>query len=261
MSVAASQDGPRHNYLARHKPIPAGHLDDRRSTYWVDRQPLGPPTVMAMTPRLEALSKHRSLVANYRANREYSYDKEPFYKEIKRTSSNVPEASPRVVALSAHKIYHSDYQFDRDLPTNTRPANDASSRVEELARSKTELWQKKGGWPNENVFHTFLPQPVSLTARKHTATARVEALAEHKPYHTSFRPERPIRWDISEETLKINASLRVCQLARPRSRNLAKDDDFDPYFVPKAARHATITPRVEELSIPLPRKVRAKKAA
>ena len=69
------------------------------------------------------------------------------------------------------------------------------------------------------------------------------------------------RWDIPEQALKINASLRVCQLARPRSRNMAKDDDFDPYFVPKAARHATITPRVEELAIPLPRKVRSKKAA
>lgn len=67
------------------------------------------------------------------------------------------------------------------------------------------------------------------------------------------------RWDIPDDALKINASLRVCQLARPRSRTLAKDDDFDPYLVPKAARHAQITPRIEELSIPLPRKVRSKK--
>ena len=66
--------------------------------------------------------------------REYSYDKEPFYYEIKRTNKNVPEASPRVVALSAHKEYHSDYQFDWNLPTDTKPPKDASPRVEELAR-------------------------------------------------------------------------------------------------------------------------------
>lgn len=61
-------------------------------------------------------------------------------------------------------------------------------------RSKTELWDKKGGWPNEQMFYTSLPQPVSAAAMKASATPRVESLAEHKNVSAGFRPERPIRW-------------------------------------------------------------------
>ena len=68
------------------------------------------------------------------------------------------------------------------------------------------------------------------------------------------------RWDIDSKTLTANASLRVCQLARPRSRNRVVEEEFDPYIVSKAARHAQITPRVEELALPIPRKQRTKKA-
>ena len=62
-------------------------------------------------------------------------------------------------------------------------------------RSKTELWEKKGGWPNEKTFYTILPQPVSSTAMKASASPRVETLAEHKPINRNFRPEKPIRYD------------------------------------------------------------------
>lgn len=261
--MAASQGGSRIDFLARHKPIPAGHVDDRRSVYWVDRQPLGAPTAMAMTPRLEVLSKHRALVSQYKFNRDrkFAMDLEPFYKMIKPTSKNVPEASPRVTALSAHKNVVSEYKYDRELPSLTSEVGSATARIEQLSRSKTELWRSKGGWPNEAMYYDVLPQPVSESAKKAAATPRVETLAEHKHVNTAFKPEKPVRWDIPEQTLKINASLRVCQLARPRSRSMIKDDDFDPYLVPKAARHAQITPRVEELAVPLPRKQRSKRIA
>ena len=60
---------------------------------------------------------------------------EPFYDEIKRTNPNVPEASPRVEALSAHKQAHSNYEYDRDLPTEVSGnVSEASPRVQELAR-------------------------------------------------------------------------------------------------------------------------------
>lgn len=69
------------------------------------------------------------------------------------------------------------------------------------------------------------------------------------------------RWPIEEQALKINATLRVCQLARPRSRTMIRDDGWDPYMVSKAARYAQISPRVEELSAPIPRKCRSKRVA
>ncbi|KAF6031867.1 THEG [Bugula neritina] len=214
-----------------------------------------------MTPRLEILSKNRNLVGEYKFNHDRtSYlAHEPFYKEIYPTSKNIPEASPRVVTLSAHKNASYEYQYDRDLPTKASETSEASARVGELARSKTELWEKKGGWPNTKMFYEVLPQPVSQSARKAVATPRVEALAEHKKVPATFRPERPVRWDIEEQALTVNASLRVCQLARPKSRSMIKDDGWDPYIVSKAARYAQITPRVEELAAPLPRKQRSKK--
>lgn len=61
-------------------------------------------------------------------------------------------------------------------------------------RSKTEIWnQKKGGWENEKMYYTFLPQPVSPAAMKASASPRVETLAEHKQIHRDFKPERPVR--------------------------------------------------------------------
>lgn len=59
---------------------------------------------------------------------------EPFYYEIKKTSKNVPEASPRVDTLSAHKKVHTKYGYDRLLPLETPKGSDASPRVGELAR-------------------------------------------------------------------------------------------------------------------------------
>lgn len=59
---------------------------------------------------------------------------EPFYKEIYPTSKNIPEASPRVVTLSAHKNASYEYQYDRDLPTKASETSEASARVGELAR-------------------------------------------------------------------------------------------------------------------------------
>lgn len=61
---------------------------------------------------------------------------EPFYKEIKRIDvKKIPEASPRVEALSEHRNAHNEYAYDRDLPTvASKKVGDATLRVEELAR-------------------------------------------------------------------------------------------------------------------------------
>jgi len=123
-----------------------------------------------------------------------------------------------------------------------------------FCRSKTEIRQSKGG--QEEQFYDFLPQPVSSSAQKASASARLEALSDHKKYHHLFRTQRDVQWEIDPQTLKVNASLRVCQLARPRSRTMIRDDNWDPYQVSKAAKFAQITPRIEELSECLPRKQR-----
>ena len=94
---------------------------------------------------------------------------------------------------------------------------------------------------------------------KAVCTSRVENLADAKRPHTNYRPERPVEWPVQDNALKAVASLRLQQLARPKSRTSA-NDDYDPYKVSIGARLARVTPRVAELAEPIPRKVRQKKA-
>jgi hypothetical protein len=62
---------------------------------------------------------------------------------------------------------------------------------------------------------------------------------------------------VSEEAMKSIATLRLQQLSRPQSRCLIRDD-YDPYKVSPGAKKAAPTPRLEELSAPIPRKIRPK---
>jgi len=55
-------------------------------------------------------------------------------------------------------------------------------------------------------------------------------------------------------------TMRQQQLARPKPR-VALDQDYDPYKVSNGARNAVASPRVSELAVPIPRKVRSKKLA
>lgn len=73
-----------------------------------------------------------------------------------------------------------------------------------------------------------------------------------------FQGEKPVQWPVSEQALKSLATIRLQQLSRPRSRTMIRDD-FDPYKVSPAARKTRPTPRLEELAVPIPRKVRTKK--
>lgn len=100
--------------------------------------------------------------------------------------------------------------------------------------------------------------PVSPAAKTAQCTSHVESLAEPKKYHPRFAGEKPVQWSVDESALKAIANLRLQQLSRPRSRTMIKDD-YDPYKVPMAARRAHATPRIEELCLPIPRKVRPKK--
>lgn len=81
---------------------------------------------------------------------------------------------------------------------------------------------------------------------------------EKCPLQQEFKDEKTVKWPVSQEALEAIASLRLQQLSRPRSRTMIKDD-YDPYKISPAARKARTTPRLDELCVPIPRKVRSKK--
>lgn len=131
----------------------------------------------------------------------------------------------------------------------------STDRLEAL--SKPKVRQDRFGMV-ETEWGQFYP--VSDAAKKTQPTERIESLAESKRYHSQFQSEKPVQWPVSDSAMKAIASLEIQKLARPRSRTMIKDD-YDPYKVTIAARRARATPRLEELCVPIPRKVRAKKVA
>ncbi|KAL4218541.1 hypothetical protein ACF0H5_023275 [Mactra antiquata] len=128
-----------------------------------------------------------------------------------------------------------------------------SQRIEQLSVPKQR--QDRYG-----VYETEWGQynPVSTAAMKANHTERIETLAQSKGYYKGFRDERPVQWEVEQSALNAIATLRLQQLARPRSRTMIKDD-YDPYKISPSAKRARCTPRVDELCVPIPRKVRQKK--
>ena len=169
------------------------------------------------------------------------------------------EASDRVASLSQPKDWARFFTLHRPVMTTvSKGAQNASAsdRIEHLATPKQyqplkikESWEFDCyKWDNE----------ITAAAKNAHATERLESLAESKSLHNQFRFAKPVRWNTEDSTLKAIATLRIQQLARPKSRG--KNEQFDPYKVSSAAVHARPTPRIDELCLPIPRKIRQKKA-
>ncbi len=160
--------------------------------------------------------------------------------------------------LATAKNCHRDYVPDRAVRTKVSVAAKnatCSARIEQLAKEKTySQLPVKESWE----FDCYVWDPeISKGAKRARCTERLDMLSEPKRYHRSFQAARPVMWSVDDSSLKAIASLRIQQLARPKSR--AKYETFDPYKVTAGALHARVTPRVDELAMPIPRKVRQKK--
>lgn len=243
----------RIDYLARPKRFASGFERDRRSVYWIEREPPMPGsngvTVITATPRVIDLAQHRDPNKQWRGDR-------PTPEWTVSQGAKQAAASERLTTLGRHREVNPNHLMERSpymyasIPAQSATA---SSRVEQLAvpkdrKDKFEVEEKEWG----QFFH------VSDPAMKYKATERIEQLSESKKYNKDFKGEKPVQWPVSEQALKALASLRLQQLSRPRSRTMIRDE-FDPYKVSPAARKTRPTPRLEELSVPISRKVRAKK--
>lgn len=131
-----------------------------------------------------------------------------------------------------------------------------SPRIYELARHKEFVppnikfedsdWQ---GWEERVISAHQLPP----------LTDRMNTLSEPKSLHEHYAPPR-LNFSVSKEAQNCIATERVHQLARPKNRH-PDAEDYDPhtYTVSRSALLAQPSPRIDELSTPLPRKVRVKK--
>lgn len=81
--------------------------------------------------------------------------------------------------------------------------------------------------------------------------------AAPKHEHPKYRRERPVLWSASGAARRYEASGRLLELSSPREKR-ALFEGFDPYAVSRAALTACPSPRVRQLSAPLPRKCSSK---
>lgn len=227
----------------------------RRSVYWVDYVPPRPGpgghTEIIATARVQELARHRDPHYMWKGDR-------PTPMWPVRDEAQRAEATARILTLSRHKTIHLDHKMERSpymIVSEGAQTAQPSQRLEQLAVPKQRI-DRHGAYETEWGQRA----PVSLPAMTATASERVDQLAQSKDYHKMFKDERPVQWEVPKPALNALASLRMQQLARPRSRTMIKDD-YDPYKVSSSARRARCTPRVEELCVPLPRKVRQKKVA
>ncbi|XP_072025639.1 LOW QUALITY PROTEIN: sperm microtubule associated protein 2-like [Amphiura filiformis] len=253
--MATAVKSRRIDVLSTPKQLPPGYREDRRSVYWVDKLPPIPgaegTTQFVLTDWQDKLCGTKPVNAQWTGDRPT-----PIWKVSQ--AAQKAEASQRVVDLAGHKNCHRDYVPDRAVRTKVSDAAktaSCSSRIEQLAKEKTfSALPVKESWE----FDCYVWDPeISKSAKNARCSDRLDNLAEQKRYHRSFQVARPVMWSVDDSSLKAIASLRIQQLARPKSRS--KYETFDPYKVSNGALHARPTPRVDELSAPIPRKVRQKK--
>lgn len=90
-------------------------------------------------------------------------------------------------------------------------------------------------------------------------SSRLNSLAKPKKIDNAYVPCKD-DWGVSTESKNYIASDRIRQLAKPKD-NHKDTEDYDPFtfMVSKAALMAQASPRINEISTPVPRKVRTKK--
>ncbi|KAK3087804.1 hypothetical protein FSP39_010808 [Pinctada imbricata] len=134
--LVEERENSRISVLAAPKRVPREFLEDRRSVYWVDREPpkAGPNgvTVVVATARVQELARHRPPVTEWKGDR-------PTPVWPVRKGALKASAAPRLLDLCLHKEPHPRYQFDRTAYMQVAPgatSASASGRLEDLAKPR-----------------------------------------------------------------------------------------------------------------------------
>ena len=163
--------------------------------------------------------------------------------------------------LALARPVHPDHLYERSVftqvPDAARNAR-STPRLASLSEPKAHtMWVNNRDLLQEREFCQPIT-PICNSALKGRCTPRVENLAESKMTNPDYLGERTVRWPVTDSARNATATLRLQQLSRPKSARLKKDD-YDPYRVTLSALKARPAPRLCELSLPIPRKIRPKK--
>ncbi|KAG9328404.1 hypothetical protein JZ751_014049, partial [Albula glossodonta] len=156
-------------------------------------------------------------------------------------------ATERVCALAKHRQPKPGWQPDRPLLSKPKAAVGTvvlSSRIGQLA------CPKKVVTPLRLQIET---RPTLASLQPRTLSSRLRLLSTPKPSHPQYQLDRPVSWPVPVPAREAVASNRVQVLAQPKPRK-GLFEGYNPFSVSPAARNAYVTPRILELSKPIPRK-------
>ena len=160
-------------------------------------------------------------------------------------SNAAMKASPseRLVYLSQHKKFHTDYKPCRPVQTTVSLAAQkasASERIENLSVAKKRPTIVEREW---------IIKKGALTSR---ASQRVQELSHSKGVPLGFTPDKVEVWQVSKAALKAKPSKRIDDLALPIKREIAANlPNPDAFEVSKAAQKARCSDRLAELAQPI----------
>ncbi|XP_034530887.1 theg spermatid protein [Notolabrus celidotus] len=230
--------------LAQPKPNHLRH-PDRRSVYWLDHLPpvkTGSITKTELTPRWSELCRNRKFCTQVTLS--------PTWEVSEWALRAV--ASDRLCSLAQPRMPAAEWQPDRLLLVPLNRATQTAvptSRICQLAQPRRRLILEGSG-------HKSKPEPI--THIPYRASAHIELLATPKHDHTKFKGERSVYWTVSRAARNHVASERLVELSSPKERK-ALFEGYNPYLVSRAARSASPSPWIQQLSLPLPRKCCSKK--
>ncbi|XP_069820544.1 sperm microtubule associated protein 2 isoform X2 [Dendropsophus ebraccatus] len=213
---------------------------DRPSIYWQDKTLIY--STSGLTARQNELAQHKSVNKMYKEDRPSS---------IWPVKASVLQAvpSPRLEKLAQAKRVSQEWMEDRPVYTVVTDAakrTSASPRTVQLAKAKDYLAHSIPSTPQshqENDNGLFSSETVVAPS------ARTEALAVPKAEHPQYQHDLEILRHVPASAVHAQASDRVCQLAKPKTRK-SIFEGYDPYRISPAAKHADASPRIIELCKP-----------
>ncbi|XP_075120360.1 sperm microtubule associated protein 2 [Leptodactylus fuscus] len=238
----------RLDVLARPKMNLLKH-QDRPSVYWQEKIDIA--STCNMTARQNELAQPKTVNKMYKEDRP-----SPIWPVKPSALQTVP--SPRLEKLAKAKSISQEWMEDQlayTVVTEAAKKASASPRTIQLAKPKDHAAISMSSPPKsqpeegKGFFHS---------EKGVSPTARTQALAVPKTEHSQYQPDLTVLRHVPASALNAQASDRICQLARPKTRK-AIFDGYDPYQISPAAKHADASPRVIELCIPPARRQRHKK--
>ncbi|MED6252701.1 hypothetical protein ATANTOWER_015562 [Ataeniobius toweri] len=226
---------PKHNHL---KDL------NRRSVYWLDKIPpekTEPTTQIELTSRWSDLTRSKDFYTQVPLS--------PIWEVSKWALRAVP--SERLCKLAQPRAPVEGWQPGCPLPAPLNRGTQtavSSSRICQLAQPRRRQIQAVSSFRSEL-------RPMTQLASR--TSAHIELLATPKHDHPKYEGERPVCWPVSKAARNHVASQRLCELSCPKMRKSLLEG-YDPYVVSWKARSANPSTRIQELSLPLPRKCSSK---